>query len=59
MLSSQLFNPYQSYLDPDIFNCYVPVLQPDEITTDWDMNSFEEWVGGLQIPAEATASALA
>lgn len=57
MVASQPFDPYQSYLDPDMFNCDVPFLQPDEITTDWHMSSFEEWVGGLQFPAEATASA--
>ena len=57
MVASQLFDPYQSYLDPDMFTCDVPFLQPDETTTGWHMNSFEEWVGGLQFPAEATAFA--
>jgi hypothetical protein len=56
MAATQNFDPYQSYLDPGLFDCYVPLSQPDEIITGWHMNSFEEWLGGLQFSAETANS---
>lgn len=47
IVTAQLFDPFLSYLDPGIFNYDIP-FSPDEVLASYHMNSFEEWLGGLQ-----------
>jgi hypothetical protein len=56
MAAAQLFDPYQSFLDPSLFNSDVP-FPSDEILAGWHMNSFEEWLSGLQFSADTATSA--
>jgi hypothetical protein len=55
IVAPQLFDPFQSYLDPGIFNYNIP-SSPDEILASWHMNSFEEWLGDLQYTANTATS---
>jgi hypothetical protein len=58
MANAQLSNPYQSYLDPGLFNRDAPFSQ-DDVLGSWHVNTFEEWLGGLHISAPQFSAQIA